>query len=59
MHVLRAAYANLGLGQWLAGRASNLNTLMHGSFSFFGDAWALFWNPGPAAITTVVENSFF
>ncbi|MCS3846008.1 hypothetical protein GGR70_000943 [Xanthomonas campestris] len=59
LHVLRAAYADLGLGQWLAGRASNLNSLMHGSFTFFGDAAALFWNRSPAAIATVVENSFF
>ncbi len=59
LHVLRAAYADLGFGQWLAGRASNLNSLMHGSFGFFGDAAALFWNRSPAAIATVVENSFF
>lgn len=58
-HVLRAAYADLGFGQWLAGRASNLNSLMHGSFSFFGDAFALFRNRSPAAITTVVDSSFF
>ncbi|WP_231103457.1 hypothetical protein [Xanthomonas graminis] len=59
LHVLRAAYADLGFWPWLAGRAANLNSLMHGSFSFFGDAWALFWNRSPAAIATVVENSFF
>ncbi|WP_230939958.1 hypothetical protein [Xanthomonas translucens] len=59
LHVLRAAYADLGLWPWLAGRASNLNSLVHGSFSFFGDVWTLFWNRSPAAIATVVENSFF
>ncbi|KWV13835.1 hypothetical protein ATB53_00985 [Xanthomonas translucens] len=59
LHVLRAAYADLGLWPWLAGRASNLNSLMHGSFSFFGDVWTLFWNRSPAAIATIVENSFF
>ncbi|WP_228739790.1 hypothetical protein [Xanthomonas euvesicatoria] len=59
LHVLRAAYADLGFGQWLAGRAYNLNSLMHGSFGFFGDALALFRSYSPAAITTVVDNSFF
>lgn len=59
MQVLRAAYADLGFAQWLSGRAYNLNSIMHGSFSFFGDALALFRDRSPAAIATVVDSSFF
>ncbi len=32
---------------------------MRGSFTFLGDAVALLWNRSPAAITAIVENSFF
>ncbi|WP_242786275.1 hypothetical protein [Xanthomonas translucens] len=59
MHVLRAAYADLSFDQWFAGRIANLNTLFQGSLTFFGDAFTLFWNHGPAAIATIIHNSFF
>ncbi|CAD7724988.1 hypothetical protein LMG31884_37770 [Xanthomonas hydrangeae] len=57
--ILRSAYADLTFSQWIAGRVSNLNSILHGSFSFFGDALMLLENRTPTRIATIVENSFF
>ncbi len=57
--VLRAAYSNLGFGQWLEGRAANLGSILHGSFGFYPDALSLVWSRSPEAINRVVGESFF
>ncbi|WP_258080398.1 hypothetical protein [Xanthomonas arboricola] len=58
-NIFRSAYADLTFGQWVAGRVSNLNSLLHGSLSFFGDALMLIGNRNPTTIASIVENSFF
>lgn len=57
--VLRDAYSELTLQQWLLGRIGNVRRIFEGTLAFFRDTWLLVGADSPGMASHIVNRSFF